>query len=87
MTEETLLEFPCQFSLKAFGHDESNFETVVFEIVGQFVEQLPRSTTSSRPSSKGKYLAVTVSFTAISKVQLDQIYQALSDHKQVVMAL
>ena len=87
MTEETLLEFPCQFSLKAFGRGEDNFEILVFEIVGQFVEQLPRSAVSSRPSSKGKYLAVTVSFTAISKVQLDQIYQALSDHNQVVMSL
>ena len=87
MTEETLLEFPCQFSLKAFGRGEDNFEILVFEIVGQFVEQLQRSAVSSRPSSKGKYLAVTVSFTAISKVQLDQIYQALSDHKQVVMSL
>ncbi len=87
MTKETLLEFPCQFSLKAFGRGEDNFEILVFEIVGQFVEQLPRSAVSSRPSSKGKYLAVTVAFTAISKVQLDQIYQALSDHKQVVMSL
>ena len=87
MTEETLLEFPCQFSLKAFGRDEGNFETLIFDIVTQFVKQLPRSAASSRPSSKGSYLAVTVDFTATSKAQLDQIYQALTDDKRVVMAL
>ena len=87
MTKETLLEFPCQFSLKAFGRDENNFETLVFDIVDQFVEQLPDSASSSRPSSKGSYLAVTINFTATSKVQLDQIYQALTDHERVVMAL
>ena len=38
-------------------------------------------------SANGKYLAVTVTFTATSQEQLDALYRELSQHSRVVMLL
>ncbi|KPJ93840.1 MAG: transcriptional regulator, partial [Gammaproteobacteria bacterium SG8_15] len=42
---------------------------------------------SSRASSNGKYVSITVIVNAQSREQLDAIYQALTDHEHVIMAL
>ena len=85
--QETLLEFPCQFSIKAMGLARPDFDALVFGIVGQHVPQLREDAVTTRPSKGGKYLAVTVTFEATSKPQLDAIYQALTDHERVLMSL
>jgi uncharacterized protein len=90
MSAETLLEFPCQFAVKAMGKCGLEFDLLVIEIVCRhvpnFYEQAEKAVTT-RPSKDGNYLAVTVLIEASSKQQLDAIYQDLSDHPQVLMAL
>lgn len=86
-SEDTLLEFPCSFPVKAMGKADPDFELLVVEIVRrQLPEQAPH-TVKTRPSKGGKWLAVTVTIEAASKAQLDAIYQDLTDHERVVMAL
>lgn len=94
MTDETLLEFPCEFPIKAFGKMDSsdddaaeNFAKLLFELINPFVEGLQPEHLSINPSSKGRFAAVTITITAQSKAQLDEIYKTLSDHEQVVMSL
>ncbi len=96
MTEETLLEFPCQFPIKAMGktsvpaHPQSTyleFDLLVVEIIRRHVSDLHEGAVTTRPSKDGTYLAVTVTVEASSKQQLDAIYQDLSDHPHVLMAL
>ncbi|MCX7088210.1 MAG: DUF493 domain-containing protein [Methylococcales bacterium] len=87
MSEETLLEFPCQFPIKAMGRLDIEFDLLVIELIRPHVDDLDLSTVKSRPSSSGTYLAVTVTIEALSKKQLDAIYQSLSDHPLVLMAL
>ncbi len=84
---ETLLEFPCEFSVKAMGLATDEFETLVVDIVSHHVPDLHHSASKSRPSSNGKYLSVTVTFTAENKAQLDAMYIELSAHDSVIMAL
>ena len=48
---------------------------------------LPQDAVSSRLSNGGQYLAVTVTFTAQSRAQLDTIYRELGQHERVVMVL
>lgn len=84
---DTLLEFPCSFPLKAIGTGVDDFEAVVVSIVGKHVPDFGEGAVRSRPSGGGKYLAVTVTFVAESKAQLDALYQELSDHERVVMVL
>ncbi len=85
--EETLLEFPCSFAIKAMGKATPDFDALIVEIVRRHVPDLHESAVKSRPSSGGKWLSVTVTITATSKSQLDAIYQELTDHERVVMAL
>ncbi len=90
MTErktDTLLEFPCNFPIKVMGKNHLDFEAAVLAIVNQHVENLADVALKSRASKNGNYLSITVTIEAHSKNQLDNIYQALSDHELVVMAL
>lgn len=87
MTEETLLEFPCQFPIKVMGKVDVEFDLLVLELIRPHVEDLHSDAVKFRPSKSGNYLAVTVTITATSKKQLDAIYQALTAHPQVLMAL
>jgi uncharacterized protein len=87
MAEETLLTFPCQFPIKVMGKGDIELDLLVLELIRPHVEQLDVGAVKSRPSKSGNYLAITVTITANSKQQLDAIYQSLSAHPQVLMAL
>ncbi len=85
--QETLLEFPCRFPIKAMGLDDGAFETLVVELVRKHVPDLGEAAVASRASQGGKYLSVTITVTATSRDQLDNIYRELTACEQVLMAL
>ena len=84
---ESLLEFPCQFAIKAMGKTSADFDAVVVEIVRRHVDDIREGAISTRPSKAGTYTSVTVMIEATSREQLDAIYQGLTDHPDVLMAL
>lgn len=86
-SEETLLKFPCEFPIKAFGQSQADFDSLVVAIVRRHAPNLGEGAVASRPSKGGKYTAVTVTIQAESKAQLDAIYQELTACPDVVMAL
>ena len=85
--EETLLEFPCQFPIKAMGKNNGNFDSIVIEIVSQHIGDITKLSVKTRLSKGDKFLSVTVTIEATSKKQLDAIYQGLTDSPHVLMAL
>lgn len=85
--QETLLEFPCRFPIKAAGKAGEDFDTLVVEIVRRHVADLTEGAITTRQSSGGKWVSVTVVIEATSKAQLDAIYRDLSAHDKVVWAL
>jgi putative lipoic acid-binding regulatory protein len=85
--EETLLEFPCDFPIKVMGKAEPGFEAMVVELVSRHTEELLETAINSRLSKGGKWVSITINLRAQSKAQLDAIYQDLSAHEKVVMAL
>lgn len=87
MSEETLLEFPCDFPLKVMGLNQPAFEQYVVEIVRTHAGSPALGKVDTRPSRNGRYIAVTVNFTATSKTQLDEIYRTLSASEQVLFLL
>ena len=87
MSDQTLLVFPCQFPIKVMGKTSSELDLVVVEIVRRHAPDLHEGAVKTRPSKDGNYLAVTIVIEATSKQQLDAIYQDLSDHPHVLMAL
>lgn len=83
---ETLIEFPCDFNIKAMGETCDEFENTVIAIVNEHVA-LTENAISSRQSSGGKYTSITVTVHVTSQVQLDTIYRALSGHDLIKYVL
>lgn len=84
---ESLMKFPCQFSIKAMGLHAPDLDTLVVEIVRRHAPEPGDLNVTSRASKGGKYLSVTVTFEASSRQQLDSIYQELTDHERILMSL
>ena len=84
---QELMTFPCDFALKVFGLNDPKFEAIVMSLVECHCPPDTEFTISRNESSKGKYESLTIHFIAQSRAQLDEIYQALTDCEQVVMAL
>jgi len=82
-----LLEFPCRFPIKAFGEKGTGFEELLLGLVGKHVPELGRDDLTRNVSRNGRYVSITAHITAQSQQQLDAIYQDLSDHDAVLMAL
>ncbi len=84
---ETLLEFPCQFPIKAFGLSGEMLEMAVLEIVNRHVDDLAEGAVKMNASKNAKYTSITITIRATSKKQIDSIYIDLTDCEHVVMAL
>lgn len=80
-------QFPCRFPIKAMGRAEADIEAIVVAIVGRHAPGFDAAAVRVRPSSGGKWLAVTVTIEAESQAQLDAIYRDLTAHESVVWAL
>lgn len=85
--QETLLEFPCEFPIKAFGLASDGFPVRVLEIVRRHAPTLGIESMNSRTSGGGKYQSITITLHAESKAQIDAIYQDLTADPDVLMAL
>jgi len=84
---EQLLEFPCSFAVKVMGLNENDYPGFVLEIAQKHVAGLDRDCISIRPSKNGKYIAVTLTFLALNKEQIDNIYIELNASNRTKMAL
>ncbi len=85
--EELGMEFPCHFPLKVMGTNNDTFENDIVMIVRKHIPSLGEGAVSSKPSKTGKYLALTITFTADSKAQLDDLYREINAHPDVKMTL
>lgn len=85
--QDSVMEFPCTFAIKAMGLAADDFDALIFSLVHPHVPDLSEGCLRSKPSAAGKYTSVTVTFQAKSREQLDNIYRALSGHERVLMAL
>lgn len=80
---KALMKFPCDFALKAMGSTSDDFDSIVVNIIRQYVDDIKEGAVTSKQSSGGKFTSVTVDFHVESRQQLDAIYQALIEHEQV----
>jgi len=88
--DEGPLRFPTRFPIKAMGRAgdaPSSFEALVVGIVRRHVPDLGEGAVHSRQSRRGRYVSVTVTFTARSREQLDALYRELSGHERVLVVL
>lgn len=87
MSDESALEFPCEFPIKMMGRDTPEFRATARALVEKHTGAVDDGAVQAASSRNGRFVSVTVTITATSKRQLDEIYQDVSDHEDVLMAL
>jgi putative lipoic acid-binding regulatory protein len=85
--DQSLIEYPSRFPIKVMGANVDGFVHAVVEVARRFDPGFDAATVEMRPSSGGKYLGVTVTITATSREQLDELYRTLSTHPLVKVVL
>jgi uncharacterized protein len=85
--EESLIEYPSRFPIKVMGQNVDGFVGAITTIARQFDPGFDAATVELRPSSGDKYLGVTITVTATSREQLDELYRTLSTHPMVKVVL
>ena len=86
-TPEALLVYPSQFPIKVMGTRVDGFVQAVTAIAHAFDPAFDATTVELRESKGGKYLGVTITITATSREQLDELYRTLSTHPMVKVVL
>jgi putative lipoic acid-binding regulatory protein len=84
---ESLIEYPSLFPIKVMGLKAEGLIDAVRVIAEQFDPTFDVANIELRESSGGKYLGVTITVTATSRVQLDDLYRTLSSHPMVKVVL
>ena len=87
MNDATLLEFPCSFPIKMMGRDTPAFRQVARELVEKHTGPIDDAAIQSSLSRNGRFVSVTITVSASSQQQLDDIYRDVSAHEDVLMAL
>ena len=86
--DQSLIEYPSAFPIKVMGANVEGFAEAIVAVAQQFDPGFDAGDASSRgPSKGGNYLGVTITITATSREQLDELYRTLSTHPMVKVVL
>jgi uncharacterized protein len=85
--EESLIKYPSAFPIKVLGLKVEGFEAAIAHVAKQFDPYFDASTIAKKDSSGGNYLGLTITITATSREQLDELYRTLSTHPMVKWVL
>ena len=80
ITEENLLEFPCDFPIKVMGETSDAFAATMVEVIKAIDPTFDASKVDMRASTGGRFISLTCTVHANSRAQLDDIYRALTSH-------
>lgn len=85
--EDSVFQFPCRFPIKVMGPGREGFPAHVIGLISLHTKEIDHEDVAIRPSRNGKFISVTVTFTAESRAQLDRIYQSLTSSEQILFVL
>ncbi|MDM4767984.1 DUF493 family protein [Pelomonas sp. SE-A7] len=85
--EQSLIEYPSQFPIKVMGAHVEGFVEAIVIVARQFDPAFDATTIEQRPSKGGNYLGLTITVTATSREQLDELYRTLTTHPMVKVVL
>jgi Uncharacterized conserved protein len=86
-SEETLLQFPCDFPIKVMGKMHDEFAQTITQVVLDHFPDYNPATMEMRASQANNYLSVTITVRADNKAQLDNLYRELTAHPMVRLVL
>ena len=85
--EQSLIEYPSAFPIKVMGPHAEGFVEAIVEVARRFDPEFDAATVETRPSKGGNYLGITITVTATSRSQLDELYRTLTTHPMVKIVL
>lgn len=85
--DQSLIEYPSLFPIKVMGANVDGFTDAVVSVARQFDPVFDSACVEIRSSRGGRYLGVTITVTATSRDQLDELYRTLSTHPMVKVVL
>ena len=85
--QESLIQYPSLFPIKVMGTKTEGLVAAITHIAHRFDPIFDASTIELRESKGGKYLGITITVTATSREQLDELYRTLSTHPMVKVVL
>jgi putative lipoic acid-binding regulatory protein len=85
--EQSLIEYPSRFPIKVMGAHVDGFVEAIVAVARHFDPGFDAATIERRPSKAGNYLGLTITVTATSREQLDELYRTLSTHPMVKVVL
>jgi len=85
--QPSMIEYPSQFPIKIMGAKVEGFVEAMTQIAIRFDPAFDASTIELRDSRGGNYLGITITITATSREQLDELYRSLSTHPMVKVVL
>jgi putative lipoic acid-binding regulatory protein len=87
MSEDSLLEFPCDLPIKIFGRNTDSFRELVLGIIGSHFGAPSEQRIREKLSRNNGYTSLTITVRAESREQVDALYQELSSSDDVMMVL
>lgn len=81
--QESLITYPSAFPIKVMGEQVEGFVAAITAVARAFDPQFDDTRLELRPSKGGRYLGITLTITATSREQLDELYRTLSTHPMV----
>ncbi len=85
--EDSLISYPSAFPIKVMGAQVEGFEAAIVAVARAFDPAFDARRIERRPSRAGNYLGLTITVTATSREQLDELYRTLSSHPMVKVVL
>jgi uncharacterized protein len=86
--KKPLIEYPTIYSFKVMGKQERGFREYVRQLFKRMMgTEVSLDSISEQPSSRGKYLSVTVTVFLLSEEQRRAIYSQLHKEKRVLYYL
>jgi putative lipoic acid-binding regulatory protein len=85
--EQSLIQYPSAFPIKVMGANVAGFADAIVQVARHFDPTFDAATLEQRPSKGGNYLGLTITITATSREQLDELYRTLSTHPMVKVVL
>lgn len=81
------IEFPCDYPIKVLGEQSDDFEQQILSVFGRHAPGLDPARVTSKQSSKGRFVSVTVVIVATGEQQLAALFDDLKRLPAVKMVL
>jgi len=76
--EDSLIEYPCVFTVKVMGAALPEFRTKIMQITQKHDPQFNETKVKEKFSKGNKYLSLSLTIWAEDRAQLDALYEELT---------